>query len=68
MNNRKLIIVFRVCIVIFTIGAFLNKFIDDMMFNDAKPEYLIIFKNAGKMMDDIKSTIMNGTNPNPTGH
>jgi hypothetical protein len=51
MNNRKLIVAFRAAIVIFTIGAFLNKFIDDMIFNDAYPEYLVILKNAGQLID-----------------
>eukprot|EP00347_Sterkiella_histriomuscorum_P020503 403337550 len=54
-NSYKLITILRVCLVVFTVCAFLNIFIDNMSFKDAYPNLLATYANGG-IMDTIPST------------
>ena len=46
-NNQKLILIFRIALVVFTVAGFFNIFIDNMIFTDARPDLLQIYANGG---------------------
>lgn len=43
----KMIIILRILVVIFTIGAFFDIFIDNMVFSDAHPDFIEAFAHGG---------------------
>ena len=61
MNNSRMICLIRFLIVVFTIGAFINIFIDDMRFKDAHPDLLIELINKGLDSNLTRITSSNNT-------
>lgn len=62
-NLYKLIIIMRICIVIFTVGAFFNLFIDTMVFNEQYPQYIKDLANYGPYNStEATAMALNATN------